>query len=304
MDMKHVGALAFGMIIGWYVYYVNRYRKGDVQFSDITTLIGAIGGGALLKLFDPADPKAVALSPELFGWYGFGLAAGFFGYFLVLVALVSKSNNFFSDWFLDGRRKNPANDFGYGTDAAGTVRPMGGGITRRDVQLAGGTTHTFYLGTAPLRQIVAQGAAIVLTTTTADKIKDTCERLLPADAGDCSGFAKAVCAEFGVTLTGNANDIVDQLLTSNGWTELGSDAGAGKKAADAAAQGLLVIGARKELGHGHVVVVVQGAPHLEKYPHAYWGKLNDPDNAGYDKTVNWAWNSASRDSVTYASHAV
>ena len=33
MDWKMTGALAFGVVIGWYVYYVNRYRKGDVQIE-------------------------------------------------------------------------------------------------------------------------------------------------------------------------------------------------------------------------------------------------------------------------------
>ena len=95
--LQKVGAGGFGAIIGWYVYYINRYRRGDVQFSDVVTLIGAIGGSAVLALF-PARG-------ELFGAYGIGLASGFFGYFLILSGLVAKSRNFNSDWFLDGRRK-------------------------------------------------------------------------------------------------------------------------------------------------------------------------------------------------------
>lgn len=91
------GAICFGALIGWYVYYINRYRKGDVQLSDIVTLIGAIGGGAVLALFEAGT--------DLFGAYGIGLAVGFFGYFLVLVFLVGVSKNFDADWFLDGRRK-------------------------------------------------------------------------------------------------------------------------------------------------------------------------------------------------------
>ncbi|RMG95735.1 MAG: hypothetical protein D6706_11385, partial [Chloroflexi bacterium] len=46
-----LGAGAFGAIIGWYVYYINRYRKGDVQFSDLVTLIGILGGGTIVSLF-------------------------------------------------------------------------------------------------------------------------------------------------------------------------------------------------------------------------------------------------------------
>ena len=93
------GAGCFGAIIGWYVYYINRYRKSDVQFSDLVTLLGIIGGGAILALF-PAQT-------DLFGAYGIGLAAGFFGYFIVLTILVWISKNFNVDWFLDGRRTLP-----------------------------------------------------------------------------------------------------------------------------------------------------------------------------------------------------
>lgn len=141
----------------------------------------------------------------------------------------------------------------------------------------------------------------------ADRIKQSCDRLLklPVNAGDCSAFAKALANEFSVALTGQANDIVDQLVASNGWTELGSDVSAGQRAAAAAARGELVIGARKESGNGHVVVVVSGAPLAHgKYPFAFWGKLKDPANAGFNKTVNWAWDLEARDSVTYASRHI
>lgn len=91
-----VGALAFGMIIGWYVYYINRYRTGDVQFSDLITVIGIIGGGAVLSLFEART--------DLFGAYGIGLAIGFFGYLIVLSLMVRASDYFDVNWFLDGRR--------------------------------------------------------------------------------------------------------------------------------------------------------------------------------------------------------
>lgn len=94
-----LGAGGFGAIIGWYVYFINRYRKGDVQFSDLTTLIGILGGGAILTLF----PEQT----DLFGAYGIGLFVGFFGYFSFLVTWVRISENFTVDWFLDGRRTIP-----------------------------------------------------------------------------------------------------------------------------------------------------------------------------------------------------
>jgi hypothetical protein len=101
-----VGAAAFGAIIGWYVYYINRYRRGDVQLGDLVAVLGVLGGAGILALF-PAQTA-------LFGAYGIGLAIGFFGYFIVLVVLVGISSNFTADWFLDGRRANPAAGVGYG----------------------------------------------------------------------------------------------------------------------------------------------------------------------------------------------
>lgn len=97
-----IGAGGFGAVIGWYVYYINRWRKDDVQLSDIVTLLGAVGGAAVLALF-PAKS-------DLFGAYGIGLAAGFFLYFFILVVLVSKAPGFSAGWFLDGRAPKLATD--------------------------------------------------------------------------------------------------------------------------------------------------------------------------------------------------
>ena len=94
-----LGAGGFGALIGWYVYYINRYRKTDVQWSDLTTLIGILGGGAIMALF----PQQT----DLFGAYGIGLFLGFFGYYISLLIKVKISPNFSVDWFLDGRRKLP-----------------------------------------------------------------------------------------------------------------------------------------------------------------------------------------------------
>jgi hypothetical protein len=99
-DIQLWGAGAFGTVIGWYIYYINRHRREDVTATDLVTLIGIIGGTAVLALF-PAQS-------DLFGAYGLGLAIGFFSYFLVMVLLVMISQNFGADYFLDGRRKQPA----------------------------------------------------------------------------------------------------------------------------------------------------------------------------------------------------
>jgi hypothetical protein len=100
--LQVLGAMGFGALIGWFVYYINRYRKGDVQWSDLTTLIGILGGGAILALF----PEQT----DLFGAYGIGLFIGFFGYFVFLMVWVRISKNFTVDWFLDGRRRMPKGD--------------------------------------------------------------------------------------------------------------------------------------------------------------------------------------------------
>jgi hypothetical protein len=113
-----LGAGGLGFVIGWFVYYINRYRHSDVQISDLLTLIGAIGGAAVTGLF-PAKS-------DLFGAYGIGLFSGFFIYFFVLIILVGASKNFDADWFLDGRRKKPADGYYIPEGYATTVAAMGG----------------------------------------------------------------------------------------------------------------------------------------------------------------------------------
>lgn len=112
-----VGAGCFGTLIGWYVYYINRYRKSEIQLKDLGSLIGILGGATILKLFPSSN--------DLFGAYGIGLAAGFFGYFCILIIFVSKSEEFGVEWFLDGRRKNPKAGYGYlpENDASKEQRP-------------------------------------------------------------------------------------------------------------------------------------------------------------------------------------
>jgi hypothetical protein len=119
------GAGGFGFLIGWYVYFINRYRKGDVQLSDLVTLIGVIGGGAITALFKSGT--------ALFGAYGIGLFAGFFTYFVILSIIVKVSRNFDVDFFLDGRRKKLSSDQWipdyvaptvHGMEAGGNVNPL------------------------------------------------------------------------------------------------------------------------------------------------------------------------------------
>ena len=96
------GAVGFGAIVGWYLYYINRHRTDQVKLQDLITIVGALGGAAILAIF----PARTAL----FGAYGVGLAGGFFGYFFSLLIMVGMSKKFGVEWFLDGRRKKLDDD--------------------------------------------------------------------------------------------------------------------------------------------------------------------------------------------------
>lgn len=95
-SVQEWGAFGFGAVVGWFTYFVNRHRKEEVSLADVATIVGALGGAAVLALF-PAKS-------DLFGAYGLGLAAGFFGYFALLFLLVRRSPRWTLEWFLDGRK--------------------------------------------------------------------------------------------------------------------------------------------------------------------------------------------------------
>jgi hypothetical protein len=81
------GALCFGIIIGWVTYRTLRRQGETVALSNIASVIGAVGGGAVTALFS---------SPALFGWYSIGLLIGFFGY-LVFAAIVFRDVKWLGD---------------------------------------------------------------------------------------------------------------------------------------------------------------------------------------------------------------
>ena len=91
-NFELAGAAAFGAVVGWNLYYVNRYRQDKIGIQDVATLIAAIGGGAVLTLF-PAGT-------QLFGAYGLGVFIGFFAYFLVILLIVAFSSEYKLSWFL------------------------------------------------------------------------------------------------------------------------------------------------------------------------------------------------------------
>jgi len=83
MSVATIGAICFGLVVGWITYRTLRRREGVAALSDIATIIGAVGGGAVLALFDDEG---------LFGAYSIGLAIGFFAYFVVGLFVYGKES--------------------------------------------------------------------------------------------------------------------------------------------------------------------------------------------------------------------
>ena len=113
---------------------------------------------------------------------------------------------------------------------------------------------------------------------------------------DCRGFAKAVAEDFGIVLTGQANEIVDQ-IQKQPWQLLKS----GSEASNKAGAGLVVAGL-KGAPLGHVAIVVPGPLASGKYPTAYWGQLGGVGKK--QTTLNWSWNKSDRDKVIYAVRSI
>ena len=297
-----LGAGAFGAIIGWFIYFLNRYRSGEVQFSDLTTLIGIIGGASILKLFGSGGSNAAQPdgSSALFGAYGIGLFLGFFGYFFTLIWFVKNSKGIFTwTWFLDGRRKKLASD----EDIQGTrttLAPM-------DVRLPEAISPNQLAGAVTPQEVVVSlqqerpPLGLTVIDPTAARIISICDSNWDANKGDCNGFVLAVAAALSVPgLVAPADAIVDTVTTSADWRVL-ADGVEAKQAADA---GQFVIGGLKGAEHqpprthGHVVVVVSGGLAQGKYPTAYWGSIGG--TPGKNMTVNYAWNANDRNQVHYA----
>lgn len=131
-----------------------------------------------------------------------------------------------------------------------------------------------------------------------------CDAEWPAHQNDCSAFARAVAHRLGITLNGNANQIVEELRTGASWRRV---AGASEGMA-AAEKGDFVVAGLKggeqaaPSEHGHVVVVVSGRVGGNAYPLAYWGRLGGGGQK--NRTINWAWRAADRDRIVYAARSI
>jgi hypothetical protein len=81
MILAGIGALCFGLVVGWISYRTLRRKEGAAALSDIAAVISAIGGAAVTALFR---------SEMVFGLYAIGLAIGFFAYFVISLTVYGK----------------------------------------------------------------------------------------------------------------------------------------------------------------------------------------------------------------------
>ena len=86
-DVIYFGAFCFGLVIGWVTYRTLRRTNETVALSNIATVLGAVGGGAVTALFN---------TKELFAWYSIGLTVGFVLY-LILANTVFKNVTWLGD---------------------------------------------------------------------------------------------------------------------------------------------------------------------------------------------------------------
>ncbi len=91
------GACGLGIVLGWNLYFINRYRdRTKIVLADLASVMTAITGAALIAFLDH--------SQRSLGHYGVGLCIGFLLYFIMLVtfSIFSKNPKFkFPDYFLD-----------------------------------------------------------------------------------------------------------------------------------------------------------------------------------------------------------
>ena len=124
------------------------------------------------------------------------------------------------------------------------------------------------------------------------RIIELCEKHWEQHKKNCSGYVKDIAKDLGVSLNGQANNIVDQIQKAP-WKTIKS----GVEAKLYATNGMFVVAGLKDKPHGHVVIVVPGSLAHGKYPTAYWGSLGGVPKK--NATINWSWSKQDRDNVIY-----
>jgi hypothetical protein len=126
------GSIGFGMVIGWVTYYTMRKNTKERTLADITVIISALIGPAVLAVFpSPATDKTT-----MFGYYGIGLAIGFFLYYIVYVLLLWKAPIRLLQTMFSSPSATvtiPTTTVAEGTSGGG----MSGAGTKREVEVTG-----------------------------------------------------------------------------------------------------------------------------------------------------------------------
>jgi hypothetical protein len=81
MFITGLGAVFFGLVIGWISYRTLRLTAGTNLLSAIAIIIATVGGAAVITLLK---------DEVLFGWYAIGLAIGFLVSFALGLGLYGK----------------------------------------------------------------------------------------------------------------------------------------------------------------------------------------------------------------------
>ncbi|GAA3698423.1 hypothetical protein GCM10022204_13450 [Microlunatus aurantiacus] len=82
MSVMSIGAVCFGIAIG-FIAYRTLVRKDSAAITDISAVVGAVGGGAVTVWFDPS-------TGDTFGWYSIGLLIGMAIYYVQFLVLNGK----------------------------------------------------------------------------------------------------------------------------------------------------------------------------------------------------------------------
>lgn len=107
-ELSVLGTMCFGFVLGWMLYFVNRYRK-DVSLADLGTIVTALAGATILSLINVEETG----NATLVGAYGMGIFLGFMAYGFTLYRIVKAYPEAYDTlWFVDGRRKGQG-DTGY-----------------------------------------------------------------------------------------------------------------------------------------------------------------------------------------------
>jgi hypothetical protein len=83
VTITEAGALVFGLVVGFITYRTLVRIGNKAAVTDLVAVVGAIGGGAVTKLYEP--------SGRSFAWYAIGLGAGMVVFFAAYWALNGKA---------------------------------------------------------------------------------------------------------------------------------------------------------------------------------------------------------------------